>query len=96
MTEYDSALVVGVLHDVGALGVVELDLRMRQLIDRVRAGNATTEDLSGSTITMVHRGYWSPWVGQHSVLNQYNVALVGPSTPIDRPMVVHGRSWLGP
>lgn len=92
MTEYDSALVVGVLHDVGALGVVELDLRMRQLIDRVRAGNATTEDLSGSTITMSSTaGIGPPGLVSTPVLNQPNVALVGPSTPIDRPVVVDGE-----
>ncbi len=50
--EYDSGLMVGVLRGVESMGVVEIDLATRALVDRVRGGTASAEDLSGSTTTL--------------------------------------------
>ena len=89
-TEYDSGLMVGVLHNVERLGVVEIDRAMKSLVKRVREGQASAEDLSGSTITLSSTaGIAPPGMTTTPVLNQPNAALLGPSTPIQRP-AVHG------
>ena len=51
-TEYDSGLMVAVLHNVERMGLVEIDREMKALINRVRNGEATADDMSGSTITL--------------------------------------------
>jgi pyruvate/2-oxoglutarate dehydrogenase complex dihydrolipoamide acyltransferase (E2) component len=91
-TPYDSGLMVGVLHDVHRMGVVEIDLAMKALIERVRSGSATAEDLAGSTITLSSTaGLAPPGMTTTPVLNQPNAALLGPSTPIERVVTRNGE-----
>lgn len=91
-TAYDSGLMVVVLHNVDRMGVVEIDQEMKALIDRVRSGNATAEDLSGSTFTLSSTaGIAPPGLKTTPVLNQPNTALLGPSTPVQRPVVKDGE-----
>ena len=91
-TEYDSGLMVGVLHNVESMGLVAIDKGMRSLIARVRNGEAASDDLSGSTFTLSSTaGIGPPGLKTTPVLNQPNVALLGPSTPIERPMIRDGE-----
>jgi pyruvate/2-oxoglutarate dehydrogenase complex dihydrolipoamide acyltransferase (E2) component len=91
-TKYESSLAVAVLHDVDRMGVVEIDRGMKALIERVRAGQANADDLSGSTITLSSTaGLAPPGMTTTPVLNQPNAALLGPSTPIERPVVHDGQ-----
>jgi pyruvate/2-oxoglutarate dehydrogenase complex dihydrolipoamide acyltransferase (E2) component len=91
-SDYDSGLMVGVLHNVEAMGLVAIDQGLRGLIARVRSGDATPADLSGSTFTLSSTaGIAPPGLKTTPVLNQPNVALLGPSTPIERPMVKEGE-----
>lgn len=91
-SDYDSGLMVGVLHNVETMGLVAIDQGLRGLIARVRSGDATPADLSGSTFTLSSTaGIAPPGLKTTPVLNQPNVALLGPSTPIERPMVKEGE-----
>jgi len=91
-TQYDSGLMVAVLHNVQQLGVVEIDREMKALIGRVRNGQATADDLSGSTITLSSTaGIAPPGLKTTPVLNFPNAALLGPSTPVERPVVRNGE-----
>jgi pyruvate/2-oxoglutarate dehydrogenase complex dihydrolipoamide acyltransferase (E2) component len=91
-TAYDSGLMVGVLHDVHRMGVVEIDIAMKALVERVRAGGASSEDLSGATITLSSTaGLAPPGMTTTPVLNQPNAALLGPSTPIQRVVMRDGE-----
>lgn len=88
-SEYETGLVVGVLRNVDTMGLVDIDLGLRALIERVRSGSATPEDVTGSTFTLSSTaGIGPPGLMTTPVLNQPNVALLGVSTPIDRPMFV--------
>ena len=81
-TEYDSGLMVAVLHNVENMGVVEIDIAMKALITRIREGTASAEDMSGSTITLSSTaGLAPPGMTTTPVLNLPNAALLGPSTP---------------
>jgi len=91
-TEYDSGLMVAVLHNVERMGLVEIDREMKALINRVRMGEATADDMSGATITLSSTaGLAPPGMTTTPVLNLPNAALVGPSTPIERPVVHNGE-----
>ncbi len=91
-TEYDSGLMVAVLHNVERMGLVEIDREMKALINRVRNGEATADDMSGATITLSSTaGLAPPGMTTTPVLNLPNAALVGPSTPVDRPVVHNGE-----
>jgi pyruvate/2-oxoglutarate dehydrogenase complex dihydrolipoamide acyltransferase (E2) component len=91
-TEYDSGLMVAVLRNVEHMGVVEIDIEMKALIARIREGTATAQDMSGSTITLSSTaGLAPPGMTTTPVINQPNAALLGPSTPIERPMVIDGQ-----
>jgi pyruvate/2-oxoglutarate dehydrogenase complex dihydrolipoamide acyltransferase (E2) component len=91
-TDFDSGLVVAVLHNVDTMGVVAIDKAMKALIERVRSGNATPEDMTGATITLSSTaGLAPPGLKTTPVLNLPNAALLGPSTPIERPVVHNGE-----
>jgi pyruvate/2-oxoglutarate dehydrogenase complex dihydrolipoamide acyltransferase (E2) component len=91
-TEYDSGLMVATLHNVESMGLVDIDLGMKALIRRVRNGEATADDLSGSTITLSSTaGIAPPGMSTTPVLNLPNAALVGPSTPIEKPVIRDGE-----
>lgn len=91
-TEYDKGLVVGVLRNVESMGVVDIDKAMKALVHRIRNGEATAEDLSGATITLSSTvGTAPPGTKSTPVLNLPNAALVGTSTPIEKPVVVNGE-----
>ena len=90
--EYDSGLMVAVLRNVERMGLVEIDSEMKALITRVRNGEGCADDMSGSTITLSSTaGLAPPGMTTTPVLNQPNAALVGPSTPIERPVVFNGE-----
>jgi pyruvate/2-oxoglutarate dehydrogenase complex dihydrolipoamide acyltransferase (E2) component len=81
-----------VLRGVESMGVVDIDVQMKALINRVRNGQGGAEDLSGSTITLSSTaGVAPPGMTTTPVLNLPNVALVGPSTPVERPVVYNGE-----
>jgi pyruvate dehydrogenase E2 component (dihydrolipoamide acetyltransferase) len=89
VSEYDSGLMVGVVHSIENMGLAELDLSLKAMVERLRSGQATAEDTSGATITLSSTaGVGPPGLTSTPVLNSPNTALVGPSTPIERPVVV--------
>jgi len=91
-SDFDSSLVVAVLHNVDTMGVVAIDKAMKALIERVRSGNATPEDMTGATITLSSTaGLAPPGMKTTPLLNLPNAALLGPSTPIERPVVHDGE-----
>ncbi|MEH6581309.1 MAG: dihydrolipoamide acetyltransferase family protein [Halioglobus sp.] len=91
-TEYDSGLMVAVLRNVERMGVVEIDREMKALINRVRNGEASADDLSGATITLSSTaGIAPPGMTTTPVLNLPNAALIGPSTPVDKPVIHKGE-----
>jgi len=91
-SEYDSGLMVAVLHNIENMGVVDIDIAMKALIGRVRSGETTPDDTSGSTITMsTTAGIAPPGMTTTPVLNLPNAALVGPSTAIKKPVIKNGE-----
>jgi pyruvate/2-oxoglutarate dehydrogenase complex dihydrolipoamide acyltransferase (E2) component len=90
--DIETRLMVPVLHNVEQLGVAEIDKRMKAMIERARAGQLAAEDMQGSTVTLSSTaGLAPPGMSSTPVLNLPNALLVGPSTPIERPVVHNGE-----
>ncbi|MCP5122314.1 MAG: 2-oxo acid dehydrogenase subunit E2 [Pseudomonadales bacterium] len=91
-TEIDTRLVVPVLHNVEQLGVVEIDKRIKAIIARAREGALTAQEMNGATVTLSSTAGIAPaGLTSTPVLNLPNALLVGPSTPIERPLVRKGK-----
>jgi pyruvate dehydrogenase E2 component (dihydrolipoamide acetyltransferase) len=92
-TEYDSTLIVPVLKQVEHMGVVEIDVQMKHLIDRARKGSLTADDMTDSTVTLSSTaGIAPPGLQSTPVLNMPNAVIVGPSTPQQKPIVHDGET----
>ena len=90
--DIDTHLMVPVLHHVEQLGVVEIDKRMKAMIEKARAGQLSAEEMQGGTVTLSSTaGIAPPGLTSTPVLNLPNALLVGPSTPIERPVVHQGE-----
>ena len=91
-TEYDSILMVPVLKNVQAMGVVEIDKAMKSLIGRARRNELGPDELSGSTITLsTTAGLSPPGTRSTPVLNPPNTTLIAPSTPEQKPVFREGE-----
>jgi pyruvate/2-oxoglutarate dehydrogenase complex dihydrolipoamide acyltransferase (E2) component len=91
-SEYDSILMVPVLRNVQAMGVVEIDKAMKSLIARARNNELGPDELSGSTITLsTTAGLSPPGLRSTPVLNLPNTTLIGPSTPEQKPVCRDGE-----
>jgi pyruvate/2-oxoglutarate dehydrogenase complex dihydrolipoamide acyltransferase (E2) component len=89
--EFDARLTVGVLHNVEHMGLVDIDKEMKALIQRIKNGIATEKDTSGSTITLsTTAGIAPPGQSGTPILNHPNAAILGPSTPVEKPVVIDG------
>jgi pyruvate/2-oxoglutarate dehydrogenase complex dihydrolipoamide acyltransferase (E2) component len=90
--EYDSGLIVPVIKNVERMGLVQLDIEMKGIIQRAKNGELSVDDMSDSTITLSSTaGIAPPGMKTGPILNLGNVAIVGPSTPIERPIVNSGE-----
>lgn len=91
-TEFESGLMVPVLKGVDRMGLVEIDIALKALIERARNGMLSGDDLSDSTITLSSTlGISPPGLTTAPILNTPNTVIVGPSTPKDKPVVVDGE-----
>jgi len=91
-TDYDSGLLVPVLNDVGNKGLVEIDLAMKDLIQRARNNSLSPDELTGSTITMTSTaGLAPPGCQATPIINRPNAVIINPSTPKEKPSVHRGE-----
>jgi len=92
-TEWDSSLMVPVVHNVQSMGVAQIDKAMKALTARAREGTLTADDMTGSTITLSSTaGLAPPGTRSTPVLNLPNAVLVGPSTPQEKLVPVDGEA----
>ncbi|HEX7875242.1 MAG TPA: dihydrolipoamide acetyltransferase family protein [Sphingobium sp.] len=88
-TQTDAGLMVPVIRDAQDRNVWQLAGEIRRLAEAARAGKATSEELSGSTITLTSLGPLGG-VATTPVINRPEVAIIGPNRIVERP-VFRGR-----
>lgn len=85
----EAGLMVPVVHHAETLDPWAAAAEVARLADAARAGKATRDELSGSTITITSLGPLGGIVTT-PVLNRPEVAIIGPNRIVDRPVIKDG------
>ena len=83
----DAGLMVPVIRDAQAKNLWQLAREIARLAEAARSGRATSEELSGSTLTITSLGPLGG-VATTPVINRPEVAIIGPNRIVERPMFV--------
>ncbi len=86
-TQTDGGLMVPVIRDAQAKNLWQLAAEIGRLAQAARDGTATSQELSGSTLTLTSLGPLGG-VATTPVINRPEVAIIGPNRIIERPMFV--------
>ena len=88
-TQTDAGLMVPVLRHAEALDLWQAAQQIAALADKARAGKATRDELTGSTITVTSLGALGG-IASTPVINRPEVAIVGVNRIALRPVMLHG------
>jgi 2-oxoisovalerate dehydrogenase E2 component (dihydrolipoyl transacylase) len=88
-TDTERGLLVPVVRDVGAKGILELAREVGELVAAAREGTASPEQLTGSTITVTNFGVFGSLAGT-PIINYPESAILGMGRIEPRPLVVDG------
>ncbi|MCJ7452020.1 MAG: 2-oxo acid dehydrogenase subunit E2 [Steroidobacteraceae bacterium] len=88
-TQTPDGLKVPVVRHAEALTLWDLAGEIRRVSEAARAGKASREELSGSTITITSLGRLGGIVST-PIINAPEMAIIGVNKAIDRPMVANG------
>ncbi|ODS99394.1 MAG: branched-chain alpha-keto acid dehydrogenase subunit E2 [Erythrobacter sp. SCN 62-14] len=83
----DSGLMVPVIRDAQSRNLWQLAREIGRLAEAARSGKATSEELSGSTLTITSLGPLGG-IATTPVINRPEVAIIGPNRIIERPMFI--------
>ena len=88
-TQTDGGLMVPVIRHAESLDLWACAAEITRLAEAARAGRATRDELSGSTITLTSLGPLSG-ISHTPVINHPEVAIVGPNRIVERPVILNG------
>jgi len=83
-------LVTPVLRDVDALGMADIEKRIKELAVKGRDGKLTVEDLTGGNFTITNGGVFGSLMST-PIINPPQSAILGMHAIKDRPMAVDGK-----
>jgi pyruvate dehydrogenase E2 component (dihydrolipoamide acetyltransferase) len=86
-TDTDQGLIVPVVRDADAFGIVELSREIARLTDATRGGRAQPQELVGSTITVTNVGTFGAEFGT-PIINHPEAAILALGVVEPRAMVV--------
>ncbi|PWC13727.1 dihydrolipoamide succinyltransferase [Brenneria roseae subsp. americana] len=83
-------LVTPVLHDVDALGMADIEKKIKELAVKGRDGKLTVEELTGGNFTITNGGVFGSLMST-PIINPPQSAILGMHAIKDRPMAVEGQ-----
>ena len=86
-TQTESGLMVPVLRDAQEMDLWQLSGEILRLAQSARDGSASSEELSGSTLTITSLGPLGG-IASTPVINHPEVAIIGPNRIVERPVFV--------
>ncbi len=89
-TQTDSGLKVPVIKNAQDKNVWQLAADIARLSEAARDGSATTDDLTGGTLTITSLGPLGG-IATTPVINRPEVAIIGPNKIVERPVIVDGE-----
>ena len=94
-TDTERGLLVPVVRDVDSKGIAQIAEEVASVVEAARAGRATPEQLTGSTITVTNVGTYGSSYGT-PIINHPEVAILALGRIEDRPMASDGRVEVKP
>ena len=89
-TDTNEGLLVPVVRNADALGIIELATEIKRLVEAARARKATPGDLTGGAITVTNVGSFGAEYGT-PIINYPEAAILAVGVVEPRPLVVEGR-----
>jgi len=91
--EYESGLIVPVIRDVQAKGLLQIDREIKDLVKRARASELSAAETASGTITISSTDGFLPggWMVSTPLLNLPQVMNFQPGSPVEKPVVVDGK-----
>jgi 2-oxoglutarate dehydrogenase E2 component (dihydrolipoamide succinyltransferase) len=90
-----TGLVVPPVKNVESLKFHEIELAIKVLADKARAGKLTLEEMSGGTFTITNGGIFGSMMST-PILNEPQSAILGMHAIIERPVVISGEIKIRP
>lgn len=84
-----NGLFVGVVRNIEQKSILRIATELQSLVERVRGGTATRDDLTGGTFTLTSTGSIGGVLAT-PILNHPEVAILGFNAIRERPMVIDG------
>jgi 2-oxoisovalerate dehydrogenase E2 component (dihydrolipoyl transacylase) len=81
----DAGLMVPVIRDAQSMNVWQLAREITRLADAARTGKATSQEMSGGTLTITSLGPLGG-IATTPVINRPEVAIIGPNKIVERPV----------
>jgi pyruvate/2-oxoglutarate dehydrogenase complex dihydrolipoamide acyltransferase (E2) component len=91
----ERGLVVPVVRDVDTKGIIQVARELAEAVEAARAGRATPDQLTGSTITVTNFGVFGSEAGT-PIINHPEAAILGTGRIADRAVVVDGQVEVRP
>jgi len=89
-TQTDAGLMVPVIRNAESRNIWQLAGEIVRLADAARNGKATSQELSGSTLTITSLGPLGG-IATTPVINRPEVAIIGPNKVVERPVFRDGQ-----
>jgi 2-oxoisovalerate dehydrogenase E2 component (dihydrolipoyl transacylase) len=89
-TQTPAGLLVPVIRDAQNRNLWQVAAEIRRLAESARSGNATSAELSGSTLTITSLGPLGG-IATTPVINRPEVAIIGPNKVVERPVIRNGE-----
>ena len=89
-TDTPQGLYVSVIRDIPSKSIRELGQDIKDVVERVRSGKATRDDLSDSTFTITSIGNIGGLFAT-PIINYPEVAILGVNKIVERPVVRNGE-----
>src|ERR671919_2890331 len=91
----ERGLLVPVVRDVDAKGITRVARELAEVVEAARAGRATPDQLTGSTITVTNFGVFGSEAGT-PIINHPEAAILGTGRIADRAVVIDGQVEVRP
>jgi 2-oxoglutarate dehydrogenase E2 component (dihydrolipoamide succinyltransferase) len=88
-------LVVPVIRDADRLSFAEIELRVKELVEKTEQGKLSIEDLRGGTFTITNGGVFGSLMST-PILNPPQVGILGLHKIEERPVALNGQVIIRP
>lgn len=90
-----AGLVVPPVHNVESLNFSEIELAIKGLAEKARAGSLTLQEMSGGTFTITNGGVFGSMMST-PIINPPQSAILGMHAIIERPVALNGQVEIRP